>query len=421
VTAKTNTEMSTRLRSDASAGSSAGPGAESSARIGTTASAVEQRSDVLIVGGGLMGTTAAFFLRTQHRCSVTLLERELVGRQASGVNFGNVRRQGRALEQIPLANRARAVWGRVRELLGEDLEFAPLGHLRVCYTEKQAATLEQHAHDVRPLGLDLELLDATMLKQRYGFFSDEVVAGSLSPHDGHANPRIAGPAFARAARRAGAQVVEHCEVMHVERDRGEFVAHTAAGQRFRAAQLFVTAGAWSGSFAQAMGEPVPLTAHGPQMGVTEPLPYAIGPSIGVSTPINYEGLYFRQVKRGNIVFGGGLREPLQPERMRAPVAPANTLRQMRELRRFVPAFAGVQLIRVWSGIEGYLADGKPIIGPSAAVPGLHYAFGFNGEGFAISLGVGEAMAELIATGATSTPLGAFSIGRFARSVAAAAA
>ena len=99
--------------------------------------------------------------------------------------------------------------------------------------------------------------------------------------------------------------------------------------------------------------------------------------------------------------------------MRAYVKPDNTLRQLRELRRFVPAFANVQLIRVWSGIEGYTDDWVPVMGPSARVPGLHYAFGFNGEGFAISPGVGEVMAELLATGSTSTPIDAFSIGRFA--------
>jgi sarcosine oxidase subunit beta len=70
-------------------------------------------TDVLVLGGGLMGTSTAFFLR-QHGKSVTLLERELVGRQASGTNFGNVRRQGRELHQMPLANRARAVWGRIK-------------------------------------------------------------------------------------------------------------------------------------------------------------------------------------------------------------------------------------------------------------------------------------------------------------------
>ncbi|RAR79693.1 sarcosine oxidase subunit beta [Paracidovorax anthurii] len=369
-------------------------------------------SDVLVLGGGLMGTTTAFFLR-RHGLSVTLLERELVGRQASGTNFGNVRRQGRALHQMPLANRARAVWGRVRELLGEDLEFVPYGHLRVCYTEAQAAVIEQHARDVKPLGLDLEILTAAQLRERWGIFAPNVVAGSLSPQDGHANPRLAGPAFARAARRAGARIVEHAEVLRVEHGGEGFTAHTADGRSFRAPQMLVACGAWSNRMAGQFGEPVPLESRGPQMGVTEPLPYAIGPSIGLSSPIEHEGLYFRQITRGNIVFGGGLKGPAHADHIRAYVKPDNILRQMRELRRFVPAFANVQLIRVWSGIEGYTGDWQPVMGPSARVPGLHYAFGFNGEGFAISPGVGETMAELLATGRTDIPLEAYAIGRFA--------
>lgn len=372
------------------------------------------RTDVLVLGGGLMGTTTAFFLRHHHGLSVTLLERELVGRQASGTNFGNVRRQGRELVQIPLANRARAVWGRAKELLGEDLEFRPYGHLRVCYTERQAAKLEQHMHDVKPLGLDLQMFDAEQLRKRWGIFATGVVAGSLSPVDGHANPRLAGPAFARAAKRAGANIVEHAEVMHVEREGGDFVAHTADGRRYRAPQLVVACGAWSNRIAALFDGAVPMEARGPQMGVTEPLPYAIGPSIGVSTPIEHEGLYFRQIERGNIVFGGGLKGPAHADAIRAYVKPDNVLRQLRELRRFVPAFENVQLIRVWSGIEGYTADWQPVIGPSARTAGLHYAFGFNGEGFAISPGVGEVMAELVATGKTSTPIESFSIGRFAK-------
>ncbi|MDR7378781.1 sarcosine oxidase subunit beta [Rhodoferax ferrireducens] len=369
-------------------------------------------TDVLVLGGGLMGTSTAFFLR-QHGKSVTLLERELVGRQASGTNFGNVRRQGRELHQMPLANRARAVWGRIKELLGEDVEFVPYGHLRVCYTEKQAAVIEKHARDVKPLGLDLELFSAEQLKKRWGIFAPSVVAGSYSPQDGHANPRLAGPAFARAAQRAGAHIVEHAEVVQVERDGNGFVAHTADGRRFRAPQMLVACGAWSNRMAEQFGERVPMEARGPQMGVTEPLPYAIGPSIGLSSPIETEGLYFRQIARGNIVFGGGLKGPAHADLVRAYVKPDNVLRQLRELRRFVPAFAQVQLIRVWSGIEGYTSDWQPVMGPSAKVPGLHYAFGFNGEGFAISPGVGETMAELMATGNTSIPLAPYWIGRFA--------
>jgi len=385
-----------------------------------TAAATTQ-ADVLVLGGGLVGSAAAFFLRRQHGRSVTLLERELVGRQASGTNFGNVRRQGRALEQMPLANRARAVWGRVHELLGEDLEFTPHGHLRVCYTEAQAAVLERHVRDVKPLGLALRLFSAAQLRQRWGLFAPGVIAGSLSPQDGHANPRLAGPAFARAAQRAGAQVIEHAEVLSVERDGDGFVAHTPHGGTHRGAQLLVCCGAWSQRFAAAFGDTVPLEARGPQMGVTEPLPYAIGPSIGISSPIETEGMYFRQVRRGNIVFGGGLKGTVDAGAIRAWVKPENTLSQLREMRRFVPAFAHVQLVRVWSGIEGYTADWAPVMGASPGAPGVHYAFGFNGEGFAIGPGVGEVMAELVATGRTTTPIEAFSIARFATARQAVAA
>ena len=383
--------------------------------MSTTSNTID--TDVLVLGGGLMGSTAAFFLRKQHGLSVTLLERELVGRQASGTNFGNVRRQGRELIQMPLANRARAVWGRINELLGEDAEFVPYGHLRVCYTQEQAARIEAHANEAKHHGLDLEILSAEQLEKRWGIFAPGVVAGSLSPDDGHANPRLAGPAFARAARRAGANIVEHAEVMTVERDGTGFVAHTADGKRYRAQQLLVACGAWSNRIASQFGETVPMEARGPQMGVTEPLPYAIGPSIGLSSPIETEGVYFRQIARGNIVFGGGLKGTAEADTIRSYVKPDNVLRQMRELRRFVPAFGQVQLIRVWSGIEGYTADWQPVMGASARVPGLHYSFGFNGEGFAISPGVGETMAELIATGQTSTPIAPFSIGRFAKAEA----
>ena len=80
----------------------------------------------------------------------------------------------------------------------------------------------------------------------------------------------------------------------------------------------------------------------------------------------------------------------------------------------------LSIIRVWSGIEGYMSDERPIMGPSARVLGLYYAFGFSGEGFQQGPGVGEVMAELIHTGSTSTPIDQYHIGRFTRLAANAA-
>jgi sarcosine oxidase subunit beta len=370
-----------------------------------------QAADAIIVGGGLMGAATAFFLAKRGR-SVILLERDLVGRHASGTNFGNVRRQGRFLPQLPLANRSRDIWGRLPELIGEDVEFLPSGHLRVAFTPEDATHLETYAHDARPYDLDLDILSGNALHARFPFLSTAAVAGSHSAVDGHANPRLAAPAFARAARRAGALVIEGTEVIALVKLHEDFLVETCDARAFRAPIVQISAGAWGGRLSTLFGEPVPLTAMGPQMGVTEPVPYAIEPVLGISTQVAEESIYLRQVKRGNIVFGGGLRGPASLETCRAHADPANLRRQAPQLRRLLPAIGRLNVIRTWSGVEGYVADGLPVMGSSAKVAGLYYAFGFCGHGFQLGPGVGDVMAELIDTGRTTTPIAPFLVSRF---------
>jgi sarcosine oxidase subunit beta len=369
-------------------------------------------ADVVIVGGGLMGASAAFFLRQRGR-SVVLLERGLVGQQASGVNFGNVRRQGRYLPQLPLAHRSRDIWGRLPQLIGEDAEFIPTGHVRVVYTEAQLAAVAKYAADAKGWGLDLEIIGGDAVRKRFPFFGPEVVGGSYAPVDGHANPRLAAPAFGRAAKRSGAQVIENCEVIDIQKEGTDFRVTAKDGTVVKAPATLVCSGAWGGAMSAAFGEPVPIQPKGPTMGVTEPVPYGIIPVVGVSSPIAHEVVYFRQVKRGNIVFGGGERNPAYLDERRAQVTPQFTLSQLHELRRVAPALSKLHVLRTWSGVEGYLDDDIPIMGPSARVSGLYYAFGFCGHGFQLGPGVGDVMAELIATGSTTTPIDPFHIRRFA--------
>jgi len=370
------------------------------------------RSDVLILGGGLVGAASAFFLRHQHNLSVTLLERELIGRQASGTNFGGVRRQGRSAQQMPIAHRALHIWSKARELVGEDLEFRPYGHLRVCHTPERADIMAEYAREIRHAGLELRLLTREQLQQQLGIFSDEILMGSLSPHDGHANPRIAAPAFARAAQRLGARIVEHAHIIRVEHAHDGFRTYADDGRQWQSEQLLIACGAWSAHLSAQFGEPVPLEWRTPSMAVSEPLPHRAGPFIAMNSDCIDEVVYFRQIARGNLVIGGGRRAGVDLQTARARVEPDNILRQMRELRRFFPAFARVQLLRVWSGVESYTPDLRPVIGPSAKVEGLHYAFGFSGEGFAIAPGVGEVMATGIAGGCSGLDLSPYAIIRF---------
>ena len=149
------------------------------------------------------------------------------------------------------------------------------------------------------------------------------------------------------------------------------------------------------------------------MSVTEPVPYSIRPATGGFTPVEEESVYFRQILRGNVIIGGSTRGPAYPDACRAYVRPENTLSQLQQVQRLAPALGRLNVIRVWSGVEGYLPDDRPVLGPSERVSGLFYAFGFCGSGFQIGPGVGETLAELIQTGTSGISLDAYRIGRFA--------
>jgi sarcosine oxidase subunit beta len=252
------------------------------------------------------------------------------------------------------------------------------------------------------------------MRARFPFLGPEVGAASYSPLDGHANPRLAAPAFGRAAAKNGAQIFENTEVEAISKQGDDFLVSATDGRLFKAPAMLVAAGAWADKLCLQFDEPVDLVARGPQMGVTEPVPYGLKTVVGVSSPRDEEILYFRQIPRGNIIFGGGGRGPAYPDLRRAYVMPKNTLNQLRQLRRLAPALANLNVIRVWSGIESYMPDDLPVMGPSARVSGLHYAFGFCGHGFQLGPGVGDVMAELIDTGLTTTPIEPFSISRFSK-------
>ena len=365
-------------------------------------------ADVVIIGGGLVGASAAFHLRRFQGMSVILLERGYIGSQASGVNFGNVRRQGRYLPQLPLAHRARDIWGALPELLGEDCEFVPTGHLKVAYTGEEMHELEVYAHDARAYGLELTIMSGAESRRLHSYIGADVVGGSYAPVDGHANPRLAAPAFARAARREGAFVYEQSAVLKVEWDAGGFRIEAADGRVFHAGVLINAAGAWGARIACQFGEEVPLTPRGPHMAVTETLPYFIKPVLGTSD----HKIYMRQVLRGSIVFGGGAHVPVDLDSPFPRPKTSQLLRQWADMTRLIPALRKIQVLRTWSGVEGYLPDGLPVIGPSGKIPGLIHAFGLCGHGFQIAPAVGAVIAEIAHHGESRTPIDYSTVERF---------
>jgi sarcosine oxidase subunit beta len=365
------------------------------------------RTETAIIGGGLMGCWTAFFLRRRER-SVAVLEKGVVGAQASGVNYGNLRLQGRYPKQIPLSLRAHEQWEQLDALIGSSCEFERTGHVYLACDTKQQAKIEQYAADARAHGIAVELLEPAEIRRRWPWLGFTPVGASYSARDAVANPRLVTPAVARAARALGADIFEETKVTSVEKTKRGFRLATDSDLTIESDFLVNAAGAWALDIAAAFDETAPMFAAGPPQFVTEPLPYFIVPSVQLVDG----SVIVRQVRRGNVIVAGYPRGPSDPVANRAPVPPAKTLATMGQLVRAVPALAHSLIIRVWSGIEGYFPDMLPVLGPSATTERLFHAFGFCGHGFQLGPGVGLVLSELVIDGATPTPLDAFSISRF---------
>ncbi|MEP6873514.1 MAG: FAD-dependent oxidoreductase [Burkholderiales bacterium] len=362
-------------------------------------------TDVAIVGGGIVGSSAALALRRMG-LGVVLLERDLCGSRSSGVNYGGVRRQGRPISQLPLAQRAHGIWGRLPELLGTDGEYIRSGHFKIARSEADLAALEAYRDRARDFDLGIDILSGARLRERCPWLGGKAVGGSLCMEDGQANPRLVSPAFALAAQRAHADIHERTRVDEIAHDGQLFHLRAGDALEVKAPVLLNCAGAWANAVAEQFGDAVPMHSGHPAMAVTEPLPFFMNWSLGVEGG----GVYCRQVARGNLVLGGGPGRALDADRARSDRASIAALAT--QAIELLPVLRHAHFIRTWSGTEGYLPDRQPVVGPSRTTPGLFHGFGFAGAGFQIGPAVGEVLAELVRDGRSSTPIDAFSIRRF---------
>ena len=196
----------------------------------------DSRTDVVIVGGGLVGCAAALRLR-ERGASVAVVEKNQLGAAASGVNFGGVRRNGRKLAELPIAARAIAIWKRLPELVGSDCEYAITGNIKVARSDEDMDQIAAHAEAQGPYGVEVQMLGRNTLRDRYPWLGPSALGAAYCASDGQANPRLVGPAFARAARAAGAVLIERDGAKQVEqrrhglRGRDRVGPHAARGTR----------------------------------------------------------------------------------------------------------------------------------------------------------------------------------------------
>jgi sarcosine oxidase subunit beta len=361
--------------------------------------------DIVIVGGGIVGASCAYFL-AERGAEVLLLEAGRIGREASGVNAGGVRQQARALPEMPLALESVRLWADLERRLEVPLEYERCGDLRIVENAEDAARLRAVAARERETGLALEWVDGAALRALVPSIGPGVLGGTFCPTGGQANPLRVAAAIGRRARDLGAIVWEGCPVRALARD-GEGFALDCAHGRVRASRVVLAAGAWTPIVAEGLGARLPISLFVPQMQATVPLPPVLGTVLLGFT----RKLSMKQMRSGAVLVGGGKRgwgdlvtraKGLAAESMRLGAVDAVEV---------LPLLGRTETTRTWVGLEGLTSDEMPII-DCLETDRVYVGAGFCGHGFAIGPVVGRLLAEWLLDGTPSMDVSAFRLNRF---------
>jgi len=412
--------------------------------------------DVAIVGGGIVGCSAAYYL-ARRGVSVALFEKGRIAGEQSGRNWGWVRQQGRSPVELPLMMQSLELWKGLRTELDEDLGFQQGGSLYLAEDETQLAGLAPWLDIAREHGLDTRLLHAHELRGILECTGDPWAGALYTSSDGRAEPNRAAPALARGAVRAGARVLSQCAVRGVERAAGGVSAVVTEHGTVVAGSIVAACGAWTRLFCDSLGVTVPqLTVLG-TVARTAPAKQLLegqawSPRIAIRrradggytvahghsflhplTPATFRFAAkflpaFRQghdavrLKLGRAFFRalGEPRHwaldkpsPFERERVLDPAPEPRVLEEMRDaLQRWYPEIAGAPFVETWGGMIESSPDVLPIISGVAAPKGFYVATGFSGHGFGIGPGAGRLVADLVEGTADPAALSRFRLERF---------
>ena len=365
------------------------------------------KTDAIIIGGGLMGLSTALHLGLRG-VKALVLEKDSPGRHASGVNAGGLRQLNRHIAEIPLTVAAAEIWKNIRNLIDSDCDVELNGQVRVAETEAQLRSLQTRVDELQALGFYHErIIDKDELYRLVPQLINGCVGALYNPADGSARPFHATTAFRRKAISLGTQIKNGVDVRSIEQIQNSWRVETNQGS-FSAPYLVNCAGAWANQIAATFDEAVPLTPKAPMLMVTERLPPFLKPVVGA---VGHK-LSFKQTQNGTVIIGGAHLARLDLEQQRTEIDFAELKTSAKTVTMLFPHMASVRIVRAWAGIEAFMPDNIPVIGPSAKADGVFHAFGFSAHGFQLSPIVGHIMAGLILDGKTDLPIEPFDIRRF---------
>ncbi|SDB17862.1 NAD(P)/FAD-dependent oxidoreductase [Eubacterium oxidoreducens] len=375
---------------------------------------MENKADVIIVGGGVIGCATAYYLSKRGKSVIVLEGSDHIGNGGSSRNGGGVRQSGRDPRELPLAMYGiKNLWPGLSKELGVNCEYHKEGNLRLGKTPAHLKILQGLTDRAVECGLDVRMIDAEEVKKINPHLSDEVIGASWCPTDGHANPMITTLAFYRKARQLGARFITGEKVVRLRKIRGRLrEVITEHDNVYEADYVVVAAGYESRDILATVGIDVPMHKDLMECLVTEAEPHMFNQMLGTAEA----DFYGHQSDHGSFVFGGSSGLETDNKDGGTPDSPGNNAITApcicRGIMKYFPELQDAKIVRTWAGYIDTCADGVPVLGMTDEVPGLVIACAFTGHGFGIAPAVGEQLAMLIIDGKTKVDISQLRYNRF---------
>jgi sarcosine oxidase subunit beta len=379
------------------------------------------RAGAVVIGGGIMGVSAAYHLAAAGVRDVVLLEREAgLGLGSTGRCAGGFRHQFSSEINVRLSLESVGMIRAFAETHGLPLDVHLDGYLFLCRDEATWAAYRRDAVMQRSLGARVELLDAAAAAELVPGLAvdgstalDAVVGATFGPGDGIADPSGLTNGYATAARRAGATIRTGVTVTHLTTtpDGGRITGVETTDGRISAPVVVLAAGVWSPPLAATLGLDLPITPAPRQLVQTTDFP---GRPARRTLVIETGSMFFFHREGAGILMG-------------VPPAAAPETFDLRTDDRFVaeellptalrtlPAVEAAGMATTWVGLYEMTPDHHPVVGAVDGIDGLLITAGFSGHGFQHGPVVGKLLAEVATAGRASTvDIGALRLERFAR-------
>jgi sarcosine oxidase subunit beta len=352
-------------------------------------------AEVVIIGGGVMGASAAFHLAEAGVTDIVLLEKGDLAGGSTSKSAGGVRAQFSDAVNIALGARSLPAFEQFGSRPGAEIDLRQVGYLFLQTDPAGLAAAEQAVALQNSMGVPTQLLTADeAARLSPGVVTDDVLGATFHPRDGYCSPESVVQGYAKAARELGATIRTGVEVTGIARRGGEITAVTTTAGTIATGGVVCAAGAWSKAVGEWVDVDLPVEPLRRQILVSEPLSDDLLRMFPESTPMTIDAattFYLHREGPGILI---GMSYQAETAGFRESYSEDWLPELFEAMERRAPALLDVGMAHKWAGLYETTPDHNAVIGEAAGTSRFLYATGFSGHGFLQGPAVGEVLRDL---------------------------